>query len=783
MERFSQKDNQVLHCDFDKGYRFTTNKSSEKKASIISIKQNASVVNNSYRVYAFPVESPNHGSRTLEISPWDEAGDGGSLGWHDDGTNTYTHSRGNNVDAYEDTNASNSPTGEDDARVDGGANLEFDFTLDLEADPETQQDAIITNLFYWNNIIHDVMYQYGFDEPGGNFQEDNQGRGGSGGDYVRAEAQDGSGTNNANFSTPADGSRPRMQMYLWDPVGGDDLEVNAPENVVGDYIMVQASFGGNLNTAITGDVVEVDDGSGNPSEGCNALTNGGAINGNIAMIDRGNCQFGTKCLNAQNAGAIAVIVCNNEGGNPFAMAPGNDGDLVTIPAVMIRQDDCATIRLELSNGLNVTMFSNPNPPPNLDSDLDNGVIIHEYGHGISNRLTGGPANVGCLSNQEQMGEGWSDFFALWMTTYSSDQHDDPRGMGTYLLGEAVDGDGIRPTPYSTSFLINDSTYGDIQNTNQISRPHGIGYLWCTMLWDLNWALINAHGYDSDLYDSNSSAGNILALQLVIDGLKGQACSPGFEDGRNAILEADTTNNGGVNGDIIWNVFARRGMGYSADQGLTNNRSDGSEAFDLPPGVPTMTEEELFELAPLPVEMTVFKAIANEKQKQIELYWSTSSESNNKGFEIQRNSDERSDFETIAWVAGAGESFNQLQYNYNDKNVKENTRYYYQLKQIDFDGTRTDSPIVAAILSGINAEFELYPNPTNDIATVKFSKTFSGNISIKVFDTKGQLVDFQEFRSNENAEFEIDFLNQAEGVYFIQVETANNTITKRVIVKR
>ena len=79
--------------------------------------------------------------------------------------------------------------------------------------------------------------------------------------------------------------------------------------------------------------------------------------------------------------------------------------------------------------------------------------------------------------------------------------------------------------------------------------------------------------------------------MVIDGLKGQACSPGFEDGRNAILEADTTLSGGDNGDIIWNVFARRGMGYSADQGSTNNRSDGSEAFDLPPGVPTMTEDE------------------------------------------------------------------------------------------------------------------------------------------------------------------------------------------------
>ena len=83
-------------------------------------------------------------------------------------------------------------------------------------DPPPYQPAAVTNLFYWNNIIHDVMYLYGFDEASGNFQEDNEGTDGLGSDYVNAEAQDGSGTNNANFFTPADGSNPRMQMFLWD---------------------------------------------------------------------------------------------------------------------------------------------------------------------------------------------------------------------------------------------------------------------------------------------------------------------------------------------------------------------------------------------------------------------------------------------------------------------------------------------------------------------------------------------------------------------------------------
>ena len=68
---------------------------------------------------------------------------------------------------------------------------------------------MVTNLFYGCNTFHDIYYRYGFDEASGNFQVSNYGRGGVGGDDVRCEAQDGSGTNNANFSTPAnDGGRP-----------------------------------------------------------------------------------------------------------------------------------------------------------------------------------------------------------------------------------------------------------------------------------------------------------------------------------------------------------------------------------------------------------------------------------------------------------------------------------------------------------------------------------------------------------------------------------------------
>jgi extracellular elastinolytic metalloproteinase len=84
-----------------------------------------------------------------------------------------------------------------------------------------------------NNMIHDVFYRYGFDEEAGNFQANNYGNPGLGNDEVYAQALDGSGTDNANFSTPADGGHGRMQMYVWNRSGGQIVNVNGPGAVIG----------------------------------------------------------------------------------------------------------------------------------------------------------------------------------------------------------------------------------------------------------------------------------------------------------------------------------------------------------------------------------------------------------------------------------------------------------------------------------------------------------------------------------------------------------------------
>ena len=530
-----------------------------------------------YRVFPFTIESPNHGPHSLVSEPADMLAS--PYGWHD--TNgapgaEYTITRGNNVHASEDRDGDNAPG----YSPDGGNNLIFDFPLNQNQPAAQYQDASITNLFYINNIMHDVFYHYGFDEQSGNFQENNYGRGGLENDYVNADGQDGSGSNNATFGTPPDGENPRMSMFLWTSGSGntDLLTINSPSAIGGLYEGAEATFGpGVPTTPVTADLVLVDDASNpDPNDGCETFVNGASLNGKIALINRGNCQFVVKIQAAQDAGAVGVVMINNVGGGAINM--GGASNTITIPSLMISQADGNTIKSQINNGntVNVTI-QNLNPSFPTDSDFDNGIMAHEYGHGISTRLTGGPAEADGLFNAEQMGEGWSDYFTLVL---SLDTNVLNRGIGTFSIGESTTGGGIRPARYSSDFAVNPFTYAATNDASNISLPHGIGFVWCTMLWDLTQELIDIYGYDPDIY--KGSGGNNIAIQLVMDGLKLQPINPGFVDGRDAILMADQINNGGANQCLIWEVFARRGLGYSASQGSTASRSDQVEAFDMPP---------------------------------------------------------------------------------------------------------------------------------------------------------------------------------------------------------
>ena len=142
------------------------------------------------------------------------------------------------------------------------------------------------------------------------------------------------------------------------------LRVNSPSGIAGIFPVGTAAFGPPLSSpGITGNVVQAldpADGAGPTTfDACSPLTNAAAVVGNIALVDRGTCGFVVKVQNAQNAGAIAVLVADNVAGSPPAGLGGADPTIV-IPSVRITLADGNTIKAQLASGVNATLGVDPN---------------------------------------------------------------------------------------------------------------------------------------------------------------------------------------------------------------------------------------------------------------------------------------------------------------------------------------------------------------------------------------------------------------------------------------
>jgi len=326
-----------------------------------------------YNVFSWGINDPESGLRSFQKENFDSlASPAGwqALPFEHDPVSRYIHPSakegfwrnttttwGNNVFAQENWEGANNFIDNYRPAADRGKVFDFNYKpreTDREGAYEEAQsyiNATVTQLFYTNNMIHDFYYRYGFNEVAGNFQQYNFGRGGEEGDAVIANAQDGSGYNNANFMTPPDGRNGRMRMYLW-------------------------------NTAL----------------------------------------------------------------------------------------------------------------PYRDGDMEAGIVIHEYSHGLSTRLTGGPANSGCLGWGESggMGEGWGDFLA---TAIRSNRKYSDYAMGAWAANRVT---GIRHFVYSVDDQLNPSTYKTLDKPGYWG-VHAIGEVWAEMLWVVLQKLIEKHDYSDDVF--------------------------------------------------------------------------------------------------------------------------------------------------------------------------------------------------------------------------------------------------------------------------------------------
>lgn len=200
---------------------------------------------------------------------------------------------------------------------------------------------------------------------------------------------------------------------------------------------------------------------------------------------------------------------------------------------------------------------------------------------MSTRLTGGPANSGCLGGLESggMGEGWSDFMATAIRLKESDTRATDYPMGAWVADDPA---GIRTYPYSTSLTTNPLTYASAGEQGEV---HDIGTTWASVLYEVLWNLIDKHGKNDADFPTFDDAGvptdgKYLAMKVVIDGMALQPCNPNMVSSRDAILDADTALTGGDNLCEIWTGFAKRGLGENAAYG----GGDRTEDFTVPSGV-------------------------------------------------------------------------------------------------------------------------------------------------------------------------------------------------------
>ena len=226
----------------------------------------------------------------------------------------------------------------------------------------------------------------------------------------------------------------------------------------------------------------------------------------------------------------------------------------------------------LSGRMQMYIFNGPTP--NRDGDFDSQVIVHEYAHGLSGRRVGGGVGISALQSRG-LGEGWSDFYSLALLSKPDDDVNGNYPEGSYASYRLFGGlgenyyFGIRRYPYTTDMTKNPETFKDIDPSqaafhggiprspvipNSPMEIHNMGEIWCGILWDARANLINKYGF---------AAGNHLILQLLTDAMNLTPANPNFIQARDAVIQADLVDNGGVNYHELWLAFARRGLGYYA----------------------------------------------------------------------------------------------------------------------------------------------------------------------------------------------------------------------------
>jgi len=184
---------------------------------------------------------------------------------------------------------------------------------------------------------------------------------------------------------------------------------------------------------------------------------------------------------------------------------------------------------------------------------------------------------------------------------------------------------------------------------------------------------------------------------------------------------------------------------------------------------------------LPVELVSFDAISGKDY--VKLTWTTASESNNFGFEIEKSKDQIN-FIKIGFVPGSGTTEKEMHYSYMDNNLSSGI-YFYRLKQIDYDGKFTYSKIINTEINKPEAIYlyQNYPNPFNSNTKIIFDLKENCFAEIYVYNVVGQMVRKLISGDMKSGHYELNFNSEglSSGVYFYTLKTKNYVLTRKLSI--
>lgn len=208
--------------------------------------------------------------------------------------------------------------------------------------------------------------------------------------------------------------------------------------------------------SVQGEMVFCSDGTAADSLACGTLTNDAAINGNIAVLYRGSCEFGLKAFNAQTAGAIGVIIINNAAGAPVAMGGGANGLSVTIPVIMVSNVTGALLKAEIEAGLTTVFIGSKN-----------GLYVNDLGITSADYL-----RSKSFSNLQLLSQDASEFeveIGTWVRNYGQN---DQTGITLNCMIDLGASNVYNETSPSFSLLSGDSVFVSLPAFTQTSYANG-----------------------------------------------------------------------------------------------------------------------------------------------------------------------------------------------------------------------------------------------------------------------------------------------------------------------